>query len=167
MYLTSDIGNFTVQNGKITDENGKVMDSPPKALVCLGNKEAPSDGPALMFAASGAGYLMKHTSQGTPFDFFLNKHCWCKNNNMQYYLWFGNPQDTSGTFFTKDMAHKNLFPKFLDDRFDFIGGATAGGTEVFINSAISAFKNSEWSRDFAAEWFKNRCGSMDQLSMWA
>jgi hypothetical protein len=189
------------------------MDSPPKALICLGNKDAPSNGPALMFAASGAGYLMKHTGQGNPFDFFLNKHCWCKNNNMQYYLWLGNPQDESGfmsqkdpdalpckdggagnhyfviagmrqllsekpnswivsmdisdTFFTQTMAHTNLFPKFLDDRYDFIGGATGGGFEVFINGAIIAYKNSDWAKNFAAEWFKNRCGSMNQLAMWA
>jgi len=213
LYITSDEGKFTVQNGTITDEQGTKMDSPPKALICLGNKEAPSDGPALMFAASGAGYLMKGTSQGNPFDFFLNKHCWAKNNNMQYYLWLGNPQDPEGfmkvkdpdalpckdgapgnhyfviagmrqlltekknswivtmdisdTFFTSDMAHKNLFPKYLDNRFDYIGGATAGGTEVFINGAIIAYKNSEWAKNFAAEWFKNRCGSMNQLAMWA
>jgi len=213
LYITSDIGKFTVKDGKITDEKGTVMDSPPKALICLGNKEAPSDGPALMFAASGAGYFMKHTKQGNPFDFYLNKHCWCKNNNMQYYLWLGNPQDNSGfmsqkdpdalpckdgaagnhyfviagmrqllqekpnswivsmdlsdTFFTKSMAHKNLWKQYLDDRYDFIGGATAGGTQVFINGAIIAYKRSEWAKNFAAEWFKNRCGGMNQLAMWA
>jgi hypothetical protein len=213
MFLESNLGKFTVKDGKITDEQGTVMDSPPKALICLGNKEAPSDGPALMVAASGAGYLMKATGQGNPFDFFLNKHCWAKNNNMQYYLWLGNPQDTSGfmnqkdpdalpckdgapgnhyfviagmrqllqekpnswivsmdlsdTFFTKTYAHTNLFTKYLDDRFDFIGGATAGGTEVFINGAIVAYKKSEWAKNFAAEWFKNRCGGMNQLAMWA
>jgi len=213
MYLTSDIGKFTVKDAVITDENGKTMDSPPKALICLGNKEAPSDGPALMFAASGAGYFMQGTGQGTPFDFFLNKHCWTKNNNMQYFLWMGNPQDDSGfmsakdpdalpckdgaagnhyfviagmrqllqekpnswivsmdisdTFFTKTMKNKNLWSKFLDDRYDFIGGATGGGTQVFINGAIIAYKKSEWAKNFAAEWFKNRCGKMNQLAMWA
>jgi hypothetical protein len=213
LYLESSIGKFTVKDGKITDESGKTMDSPPKALICLGNKEAPSTGPALFFAASGAGYLMKTTVQGNPFDFFLNKHCWTKNNNMQYYLWLGNPQDSSGfmnkkdpdalpckdgkpgnhyfviagmrqllqekpnswivsmdisdTFFTKTMAHTNLFPQFLDDRYDVIGGATAGGTQVFINGAIIAYKKSEWAMNFAAEWFKNRCGYMNQLAMWA
>lgn len=213
LYIESDIGKFTVKDAKIIDEQGNIMDSPPKALVCLGNKEAPSDGPALMFAASGAGYLMKGTSQGTPFDFFLNKHCWCKNNNMQYYLWLGNPQDPTGfmskkdpdalpchdgaagnhyfviagmrqlltektnswiitmdisdTFFTEKMSHKNLFSQFLDDRYDYIGGATGGGNFVFINGAIIAYKKSEWAKNFAAEWFKNRCGSMNQLAMWA
>merc|ERR1719158_146418 len=71
------------------------MDSPPEALLCLGNEAAPSTGPALMFAASGAKYLMEDPSgQGVPMDFFLNKHCWTKNNNMQYYLWFGEPPAT-------------------------------------------------------------------------
>merc|ERR1719473_1591007 len=75
--------------------------------------------------------------------------------------------DISDTFFTASMAHTNLFPKFLDDKYDFIGGATAGGNEVFINGAIVAYKNSDWAKNFAAEWFKNRCGSMNQLAMWA
>jgi len=213
MLLTSDIGKFTLKDGVFKDEAGKEMDSPPKALICLGNKEGPSEGPALMFAASGAKYFMTKTSQGNPFDFFLNKHCWCKNNNMQYYLWLGNPQDNSGfmsqkdpdalpckdggagnhyfviagmrqllqekpnswivsmdisdTFFTKTMKNKNLWSKFLDDRYDFIGGATGGGTQVFINGAIIAYKKSEWAKNFAAEWFKNRCGGMNQLAMWA
>jgi len=132
---------------------------------------------------------------------------------MQYYLWLGNPQDSSGfmsqkapdalpcsdgkpgnhyfviagmrqllqekpnswivsmdisdTFFTKHMWNKNLWSKFLDNRYDFIGGATAGGTDVFINGAIVAYKKGEWARNFAAEWFKNRCGPMNQLAMWA
>jgi len=136
-----------------------------------------------------------------------------KNNHVQYYFWFGNPQDNSGfmstkapdalpckdgqpgnhyfviagmrqlleekknswiismdisdTFFSKQFAHKNMLSQFLDDRYDFIGGATAGGTKVFINGAIVAYKNSPWAKNFAAEWFKNRCGPMNQLAMWA
>merc|ERR1719265_1115401 len=116
----------------------------------------------------------------------MNKHCWAMNNNVQYYLWLGNPQDNDGfmsekdkdampckdgkagnhyfvvagmrqllmekqnswiismdisdTFFTKTMTHKNLLNKFLDNRFDFIGGATTGGSLVFINGAILAYK---------------------------
>jgi len=213
MYLESDLGKFTIADGLITDSEGKTSDSPPKALVCLGNGDAPSTGPALFFAASGAGYLFKKTIQGSPMDFYLNKHCWAKNNNVQYYLWLGNPQDNTGfmskkdpdalpckdgspgnhyfviagmhkllqekpnswivsmdisdTFWTKSMAHTNLLDKFLDDKYDFIGGATAGGTAVFINGAIVAYKKSQWATDFAAEWFKNRCGSMNQLGMWA
>jgi len=38
---------------------------------------------------------------------------------------------------------------------------------VFINGAIIAYKKSEWAKNFAAEWFKNRCGGMNQLAMWA
>jgi len=55
LYLDSDIGKFTVKDGKVTDKDGKVSDNPPKALICLGNGEAPSTGPALMFATSDAG----------------------------------------------------------------------------------------------------------------
>jgi len=222
MRLESDIGTFLVQKdgdkGVVIDEQGNKMDSPPKALICLGNQEAPSDGPALMLAASGANYLMKKSSEGVPFKFFLNKHCWAKSNNMQYYLWFGNPVDKSGftlkkepdalrcrdgdggnhyfviaavrqllqerrnswiisldisdTFFPAKMAHTNMFEKFLDDRFDMVAGATASAQGarshlVFINGAVIAYKNSEWGRNFAAEWFKNRCGAMNQLPLWA
>jgi len=213
LYLESDIGKFTMKDGQVTDSAGKVTDSPPKALICLGNKEAPSTGPALMFAASGAGYLYKKTSQGCPFDFYMNKHCWAKNNKVQYYLWIGNPQDDTGfmsqkdkdalpckdgapgnhyfviagmrqllkekpnswiismdisdTFFTKQMKNTNLLDKFLDNKYDYIGGATAGGTKVFINGAIVAYRKSDWAMDFAAQWFKNRCGPMNQLAMWA
>jgi len=213
LHLKSSIGQFTVKGGMVIDKDGKQSDAPPKALICLGNEHAPSDGPALFFAASGASYLYANHGQGAPIDFFMNKHCWAKNNKVQYYLWLGNPQDDAGfmsqkdadalpckdgsagnhyfviagmrqllmekqnswiismdisdTFFTKTMAHKNLLSKFLDDRFDFIGGATGGGTEVFINGAILAYKKSKWATDFAAEWFKNRCGSMNQLGMWA
>merc|ERR1719335_545095 len=37
---------------------------------------------------------------------------------------------------------------------------------VFINSAVVAYKKSKWATDFTAEWFKNRCGLMNQLGMW-
>jgi len=213
MHFESDLGKFVMKDSVITDEKGNTMDSPPKALICLGNKEAPSTGPALMFAASGAKYFMGNSGQGNPFDFFLNKHCWTKHNKMQYYLWIGNPQDSAGfmsqkdpdalpckdgkpgnhyfviagmrqlllekpnswiismdisdTFFSKAMWDKNLWKKFLDNRYDVIGGATNGGTEVFINGAIIAYKKGDWATNFAAEWFKNRCGDMNQLAMWA
>jgi hypothetical protein len=205
-----------VKDGKTTDANGNVMDSPPKALICLGNAGANSTGPALFFAASGAKYLYaesrnkKGAHQGYPIDFFMNKHCWAKNNGYQYYLWFGEPDgvfpkrdadaapcddgkpgnhyfiiagmhqilkekpnswflsmDISDTFFTEAMAHRgDLLPKFLDDNYDFIGGATNGGTNIFINGGIVAYRKSKWATDFAAEWFKNRCGEMNQIAMW-
>jgi len=75
--------------------------------------------------------------------------------------------DISDTFFTKTMKNTNLLDKFLDNNYDFIGGATAGGKMVFINGAVVAYKKSKWATDFAAAWFKNRCGSMNQLAMWA
>ena len=30
-----------------------------------------------------------------------------------------------------------------------------------------AYKKGDWATNFAAEWFKNRCGEMNQLAMWA
>jgi hypothetical protein len=75
--------------------------------------------------------------------------------------------DISDTFFTETMSHRgDLLPKFLDDKYDFIAGATNGGTSVFINGGIVAYKKSKWAQDFTAEWFKNRCGEMNQLGMW-
>jgi len=215
IHLKSDIGNFMVKNGKVHDEEGKpVGDMASKVLVCTGNADAPSDGPAFFWVTSGAKYLYKDSGQGAPIDFLMNKHCWAKKHNVQYYLWIGEADpsfmkekapdavkckdahpgnhyfvvagmhlllkekpnswiismDISDTFFTKSQWDHNLLGDYLDENFDFIGGATTSGVGRFINGAIVAgkgFSKSPWATNFYSEWFKNRCGGMNQLAMWS
>jgi len=211
IFLTTDIGNFVVADGKVEDENGKVIGSTtPKPMICESDTGSPDSHHSFIIVGSSAPYLWSYL------DPFFNKHCFAKTNKMTYYLWFGEASaemnaayaaktadaaqcssglgsschyfypigmkkildekpnvkwlvsmDLSDAFFNGAHFQDDALRKLLtDDLSDVAFAAQLGQSRTFVNGALWAIKNTEWSKQWLADVYKNRCGSMNQQSYW-
>jgi len=211
MHLTTDIGNFVVKNGQVYDENDKVVGkSTPKPMICESDTGSVNNTHSFLLVGSSASYLWSYLNP------FFNKHCYAKQNQMTYYLWFGEvnneistlyknkdpdaakcsgglgspihyfypigmkkifdnkpnlkwlvSMDLSDAFFNgAHFADNSLRRVLTDDLSDVAFAAQLGATRTFVNGALWAIKNTEWSKQWLADVYKNRCGNMNQLSYW-
>ncbi|CAK0816920.1 unnamed protein product [Prorocentrum cordatum] len=75
--------------------------------------------------------------------------------------------DLQDAWFPAQHFLSNHLPRFLrEDVGDLVNGKVHGQSQVFMNGAVIAFKNTAWAKYFLLQWFKNRCGRKDQLSLW-
>lgn len=75
--------------------------------------------------------------------------------------------DLQDAWFPAQHFLSNHFPRFLREGVgDLVNGKVHGQSQVFMNGAVIAFKNTAWAKYFLLRWFKNRCGRKDQLSLW-
>jgi len=58
----------------------------------------------------------------------------------------------------------NMEKEFFSGPEDIIAGQSSGPR--LVSSATLGFKNTPIGREVLADWFKNRCGAKDQLSLW-
>jgi len=63
----------------------------------------------------------------------------------------------------KDDALRTIL---TDDMSDVAFAAQLGQSRTFVNGALWAIKNTEWSKQWLADVYANRCGSMNQQSYW-
>jgi len=63
----------------------------------------------------------------------------------------------------EDNALKNIL---TEDLSDVAFAAQLGRSRTFVNGALWAIKNTEWSRQWLADVYKNRCGGMNQQAYW-
>jgi hypothetical protein len=72
--------------------------------------------------------------------------------------WFNGAHFNNGAQVMKSILNNDL-P-------DISFAAQFGNSSAFVNGALWAIKNTEWSKQFLEDVYKNRCGNMNQQAYW-